>query len=134
MSKHVYLYSETLSAEDLAAMAERYHAAYGLPTALRTSAPDVTSPVDWAGLLDHQDEAVLRYWSAQTKRLSTMLAEAYPPLEEGVVRESVLTLLAASWDDDGAGTVVYRRELPDHGLAIVFPGLAVDSGSRRADL
>jgi hypothetical protein len=43
MSKHVYLYSKTLSAEDLGALVERYHSAYGLPASVRMSAPDVTA-------------------------------------------------------------------------------------------
>src|ERR671918_1671368 len=127
MSRHVCIYSETLSAEDLDSLAERYHAAYGLPAAVRMSAPNLTAPGDWAGLLDAANPAVLRYWSAQTRKLSTMLAEAYPSLEEREVRDSILSVLAASWNDNAAGTVVYARELPDYGLAIVFSGFAVDS-------
>jgi len=130
MSKSVYLYSETLSAEALRTLAERYHTAYGLPAEVRLSSPQVTPPADWATLLDHEDPTVLRYWSAQTRQLGTMLAEAFPPLADSAVQDSVLTVLGKSWDDDAAGSVVYRRELPDHGLAIIFQGLAVDSSGR----
>jgi hypothetical protein len=130
MSRHVHVYSQKLNAEDLGTLAGQYQAAYGLPTAVRTSAPNLTAQAEWPGLLDQPDEAVLRYWSAQTNRLSAMLAEAYPPLEGAVVQDSALTLLASSWDDDTEGTVVYNRELADHGLAIVLQGMEVDSGGR----
>lgn len=130
MSRQICVYSEKLSAEDLNALAKQYQTVFGLPAAVRTSGPQLTAQADWTGLLNSPDEAVLRYWAAQTKRLSAMLAEAYPPLAGTVLQDDALTVLASSWDDDSVGTVVYNREFADYGLAIVFEGMGVDPDGR----
>ena len=127
MSKYVYLYSQTLSAEDLAVLADRYHADFDLPTAVQTTAPELTSPSNWPSLLDIESPVVVRYWMSQTAQLSAMLSEAFPPLNGDAVQDSVLSLLATAWGDDAQGTVVFNRTFTDHGLAIVFQGMSVDS-------
>lgn len=126
MSRKVCIYSEKLSAAELQTLAEHYQTSFGVPVSVPVSSPDLTAQADWAGILASPTETVLRYWAAQTKQLSAMLAETYPPENGASVQKEALSVLAEPWNDEAAGTVVYDREFADYGLAIVFQGMSVD--------
>lgn len=130
MSREVIIYSRTLDTKAQTALAQQYGATYGLNSAVSGAVPPLVRQSDWQDLVKDSGETaetVVRYWHAQTRTLSKMLNEAYPVPDGAQASKHTLSVLSNAWENIPGRTVVFERHMADHVMAIVFPGMVLDT-------
>jgi len=91
------------------------------------STPSLLTLEEWKKSLSDKDDTLWRYWSKQREHYGRLMCDAYALADGERLRAHGFAQLAADWQSERDGTLIYQRETDQLGFYIVFRSYSLGS-------